>query len=456
MNGGKGTRGLKLTCIGGGSKNWIPQIMTDLALCDDLTGTVALYDINLEAARQNVVRGDMIFSHPDARTRFIVEPHADIGDALDGADFVVIAIQPGSITMMAGDIDIAKRYGVPHAVGDTAGPAGTVRSLRTIPIYVDFAHQIMDHCPDAWVMNCTNPMAICVSTLYEAEPDIRAFGYCHEVLNTQDHLSEVIEEHFGEKPDDREDVDIEASGVNHFTMATSAGWQGTDLFPILRERMARAGFFADRTEISRDRKLEGQWFTSEFLIAYDFLRRFDVFGAAGDRHLAEFVPWYLSTEDTLHRWGALLTPSSFRLEKAKAEDKPPEPPEKLEPSGGQNLRQLRALMGLKDLETTTNIPNSGQVPGLPLGAVLESNVRFRRDAIEARVVAPLPPAVQALQRRILDVHRATLRAGLEREKDLALRAFLLDPLVHLSPDTAREMLDEMLEATKELLPGWDL
>ncbi len=449
-------RELRLACIGGGSRNWVPQIMTDLALCPDLTSTVSLYDIDLEAAEQNVRRGEAVFSHPDARTRFTVRAHADIEVALEGADFVIIAIQPGSITMMTDDIDIPKRYGVLHAVGDTAGPAGTVRALRTIPIYVGFAHRVMESCPDAWVMNCTNPMAVCVATLYEAEPEIKAFGYCHEVLNTQSHLVDVVEEHFGEQPEDREEIDVEVAGVNHFTLATSAGWHGSDLFPVLRERMAREDFFADRTERTGTLKSEGQWFASEFLVAYDFLRRFGVFGAAGDRHLAEFVPWYLTSEDALHRWGVLLTPSSFRLEKAAARDKPPERPDKLEPSGGQNLRQLRALMGLGDLETTTNIPNRGQVPNLPPGAVLESNVRFRRDAIETPVVAPLPPAASALQQRIIDVHRATLRAGLERDKDLALRAFLLDPLMHLSTDTAWDMLNDMLRATKDLLPGWDI
>ncbi len=445
---------IKIACIGGGSRAWVPELMTDLALRDDVRGHITLYDISYAAARENVRRGEMLFSHPDARTSFTVSAHRKIGPALKGADFVLIAIQPGPITMMASDLDVAARYGVLHTVGDTAGPAGTVRALRTIPMYVEFAHAVMQHCPDAWVLNCTNPMALCVATLYAVEPRIKAFGYCHEVFHTQTHLArDIVPKHFDVPAPARQEIRVEVAGVNHFTLARAATWQGHDLFPFLYERMEEKGFFADRTEQARQRKANGEWFWYDRLIAYDFLRRFGVFGASGDRHLVEFVPWYIRNEETLDRWGVVMTPSSYRLRKREA---PAGPPERLKRSDSEVSVQIAALAGLGDLDTNSNIPNRGQVPDLPLGAVIESNVRFRLNALEAPAIGPFPDVVNGLQRQIVEVHRATLQAGLTCDRDLAFQAILHDPLTMLSTDAAWAMFNEMLLATKSLLPGWDL
>ncbi|MFW6189410.1 MAG: alpha-glucosidase/alpha-galactosidase [Planctomycetota bacterium] len=449
---------IKIACVGGGSRNWVPNLFEDLALRSDVSGRIDLYDIDYQAARENVTRGEGVFGHEQARTRFEVTAHAEIGPALEGADFVVIAIQPGPIEMMARDIDIPRKYGILHTVGDTAGPAGTVRALRTIPVYENYAHAVMEHCPHAWVLNCTNPMALCVWTLYEVEPRIKAFGYCHEVFHTQRHLAELVEENFDAQDVPRQEIWVDVAGVNHFTLARAARWRGRDLFPVLHERMEREGFFADRTEAAEERVESGDWFSYDLLVAYDFLRRFGVLGAAGDRHLVEFVPWYARDVETLHRWGVVRTPSSFRKEKAahRRENRDLEPPETLEGTDGEVVEQLMALAGLGDLETTTNIPNRGQVRDLPHGAVIESNVRFREDRLEPRLIGSFPGVVNGLQRRIIDVQRATLKAGLQRDPDLAFQAILHDPLCMISTDTAREMFEEMLEATKELLPGWDV
>ena len=194
----------------------------------------------------------------------------------------------------------------------------------------------------------------------------------------------------------------------------------------------------------------------ERLVAYEFLRRFGVFGAAGDRHLVEFVPWFLPDEAPLHRWGVVATPSSYRVESHAARRSEDEwaVPERLEPSGGQNVEQILALLGLGDLEATTNIPNRGQVPGLPLGAVLESNVRFRRDEVEALAAEELPAGMQGLQRRVIAVQQTTVQAACERDRDLAFQALLCDPLVSIPTDRAWAMFEEMLSATDEMLPGW--
>jgi alpha-galactosidase len=225
---------------------------------------------------------------------------------------------------------------------------------------------------------------------------------------------------------------------------------------MIRKRISAPGFFADRTGVAIENKANGRWFGHGGLIAHDFFRRFGVLGASGDRHLAEFVPWYLHSEAELHRWGVVMTPSSYRLQSQPDERSGEriEVPAELERTDQEYIEQMLALLGLGDLKTTTNIPNRGQLPDWPMGAVIESNVEFRRDAVVPDVLPPFDTAVTGLQRRIVEQHRMTLRAGLECDRDLALHAVLHDPLVQIGTDTADRMLGEMLRATKPMLPGW--
>jgi len=169
---------IKIAYIGGGSLGWAPKILADLALCSQLTGEIALYDIDEPAAHRNADRGNALFAHPDAQTTFRMTVSKTSEEALRGADFVFLSIQPGPIQMFANDLDIPAKYGIVQTVGDTTGPGGISRALRTIPTYEAYAQQIAHYCPDAWVINYTNPMTLCTATLYAAFPDIKAFGCC--------------------------------------------------------------------------------------------------------------------------------------------------------------------------------------------------------------------------------------------------------------------------------------
>ena len=197
----------------------------------------------------------------------------------------------------------------------------------------------------------------------------------------------------------------------------------------------------------------------------DLYRRFGALGAAGDRHLAEFVPWYLADgESGLHRWGVVVTPSSLRTgvwRPAPGVVPAPNPlapssdiPKRLTPSGEEGVAQMCALAGAGDLVTNVNLPNAGQMPDLPLGAIVETNAAFQTDSVRPLAPKPLPEALSALVRRIVDVHRLTLQAGRSRDFDTALQAVLLDPLCRLSTDRAAAMLRELIQANRELLPGW--
>lgn len=450
---------IKIAYIGGGSRYWARLLMTDLALCPNLTGEIALYDIDFEAAQKNVAHAADIFGHPDAQTFFQVNNCRTPAEALQGADFVVLSILPGPMQMFANDIDIPTQYGIVQTVADTTGPGGISRSMRTVPIYVDYAHQIMQYCPDAWIINYTNPMTVCTAALYAAEPEIKAFGCCHEVFGTQSHLANLVRDYFDVPRPPRQAIKTDIAGVNHFTWATRATWDGHDLFPIIELHMAQDGFWDDRTAIAQERKKNGEFFGSQKLIAYDLYQRFGAFGAAGDRHLVEFVPWYLVSEAVLQRYGVNVTPSSYRLgtwqppQNAPAKPKPQDN-SRLKGSGEEGVQQMLALLGGEPLDTNVNIPNRGQIPDIPLGAVVETNAQFRKDSLSPIVPKTLPTGAQALVRRVVDVQQMTLQAALAKDKHMAFQALLNDPLLTIPVDQAWKMFNEMFEANRDLLHGW--
>ena len=455
---------IKIAYIGGGSRYWAKMVMTDLALCPHLTGEIALYDIDYEAALANVGRAKEIYGSPEAKTTFEVNAYRTSEEVFRGADFVFLSILPGPMQMFANDIDIPKRYGILQTVGDTAGPGGISRALRTVPTYIDYAHQIVDLCPDAWVINYTNPMTLSTSALYAAEPDIKAFGCCHEVFGTQEMIAEGVSKYFDVPKPSRKEIITDVAGVNHFTFVPRATWQGEDLYPMLHNHMQQPGFWDDRTAWSLEAKAGGKWFDCQRLVAFDYLRRFGVLGAAGDRHLAEFVPWYLTSEENLHRWGVILTPSSLRLGTWQPPHNAPgataatrtraDTNAQLIFSGEEGVQQMLALLGVEPLDTNVNIPNRGQIPDLPLGAIIETNAQFRHNSLIPLVPQRLPDGLLALVRRIVDIQQLTLQAAIAKDRELAFQALLNDPLCRIATDQAWEMFGEMLEANKAMLPGW--
>ncbi len=461
-------RAIKIAYIGGGSRYWARLLMTDLALCPYLKGEIALYDIDYEAAMRNVEHAQAIYGHPDARTTFAVHAYHTAKEALDGADFVVLSILPGPMQMFANDLDIPAKYGVLQTVGDTTGPGGISRALRSVPIYLDYAHQIMALCPDAWVINYTNPMTLCTAALYAAEPAIKAFGCCHEVFGTQRRLAGIVAEQLDVPRPPRQAIKTDVAGVNHFTFATTARWQDAglnppmDLYPVLARYLGTSDVWVDHTAWSKAMEAQGKWFVSKGQVAFEFFRRYGVLGAAGDRHLMEFVPWYLGSEEAVHRYGVRLTPSSYRLgtwqppQNAPQVETPTEEKdaEGLTHSGEEGVAQMMALLGIKPLDTNVNLPNMGQMPAMPLGAVVETNAQFREDSLTAVVPKPLTAGVRTLVRRIVEVQAMTLEAAIHKDKDLAFRALLNDPLCHISVDEAWAMFSELLEANAAMLPGW--
>ena len=305
---------LKVAYIGGGSRGWAWGFMMDLAADAQMEGTVALYDIDHEAAEHNEIIGNKISAHPDAVSHWKYTVADTLQQALTGADFVVISILPGTFDEMESDVHAPEAYGIYQSVGDTVGAGGFMRAMRTIPMYVTIAEAIRDYSPNAWVINYTNPMTLCVRTLYHVFPKIKAFGCCHEVFGTQKVLCAMLDEQEHIPGVKRQDLYTTVTGINHFTWITSASYQGMDLMPLY------ARFVEEHPEgiqLGSD-----NWMNSHFACAhkvkFDLFQRYGAIAAAVDRHLVEFLPqWYLHSPETAHQWKFDLTPVSWREDDLK-------------------------------------------------------------------------------------------------------------------------------------------
>ncbi|MBR6957467.1 MAG: alpha-glucosidase/alpha-galactosidase, partial [Erysipelotrichaceae bacterium] len=163
-------KNINIAYIGGGSRGWAWTFMTDLALEPQLCGTFRLYDIDHKASRINARIGNDLKSDPACLSDFTYVSVDSLKEALTDADFAVISILPGTFDEMESDVHTPEKYGIYQSVGDTAGPGGYIRAIRTIPMFMEIAEAIREYAPEAWVINYTNPMSICVKTLYETFP----------------------------------------------------------------------------------------------------------------------------------------------------------------------------------------------------------------------------------------------------------------------------------------------
>ena len=450
--------------IGGGSRGWAWKFMTDLALEPAMSGTIRLYDIDEEAAKANEVIGNRVSQRPEAVGKWHYETCRSLKEALTGTDFVVISILPGTFDEMAVDVHLPERLGIYQSVGDTAGPGGMMRALRTIPMFVEIAQAIKTYAPEAWVINYTNPMSLCVKTLYHVFPNIKAFGCCHEVFGTQKVLKGILEKTMGLSGIDRRDIHVNVLGINHFTWFDYASYEGIDLFPVYRKYI-QEHFEEGYQEEGRDWKKNT--FDCAHRVKFDLFNRYGLIAAAGDRHLAEFMPGdeYLKDPETVAGWKFGLTTVDWRkndLKERLAKSRrllTGEEEVELKPTGEEGILLIKALCGLCRVVSNVNIPNSGgQIANLPREAVVETNALFERDAIRPVLAGTLPETVRELIMPHVENHERILKAALTCDKELVVQAFMHDPLVKgkkAKEEDVRLLIDEMIEGTKKYLPeGW--
>lgn len=453
---------LKIAYIGGGSRGWAWNLMKDLALEPALSGTICLYDLDKNAALNNQIIGNRLYEREDTCGKWKYTVAGDLKEALTGADFVIISILPGTFDEMESDVHLPERLGIYQPVGDTAGPGGIVRALRTIPMFVNIAEAIKAYAPKAWVINYTNPMSLCVKTLYHVFPEIKAFGCCHEVFGTQKLLKHIAEESLGITGIKRDDIYVNVLGINHFTWFDHASYKGFDLFPVYRD-------YIDTHFEEGYHENDNNWANSMFdcyhRVKFDLFRKYGLIAAAGDRHLAEFMPGneYLKDPDTVKKWKFALTTVAWRKEDlenrlAKSRRLVAGEEVELKPSGEEGILLMKALCGLERVISNVNIPNKNrQITNLKTNDVVETNAVFERDSIRPVVAGTLPEKVLNLVTPHLENHDTVLEAALTCDKSLVVKAFLNDPLVkgRASGTEVEKLVGDMIHNTIKYLPeGW--
>lgn len=456
---------IRIAYVGGGSRGWAWGLMTDLAMEAQLSGTVCLYDIDFQAAANNAVIGNRITEREDAVGKWKYETAGTLPEALNGADFVIISILPGTFDEMESDVHLPERLGVYQSVGDTAGPGGMIRALRTIPMFVTIAQAIRDFAPRAWVINYTNPMSLCVKTLYHVFPQIKAFGCCHEVFGTQKFLRDVCRKECGLPEIDWHDINVNVLGINHFTWFSSASYKGIDLFPVYER-------YVEENYETGWESPDNNWMNSSFACAHrvkmDLFKRYGCIAAAGDRHLAEFMPSceYLRDPDTVHGWKFDLTSVDWRREDLKrrlarsARLVRGEEVVELKATGEEGILLMKALLGLGRQISNVNIPNTaGQIPNLPASAVVETNALFERDSILPVMAGELPKDICRLIMPHVENHERILKAALLCDEEMVVEAFMHDPLIrgkNLDGTEVRALVRDMIANTQAYLPkGWE-
>jgi alpha-galactosidase/6-phospho-beta-glucosidase family protein len=446
--------GTQVTIVGGGSYQWTPELMADLFGTPALAGMhLVLHDVDPEPLPKMEALARKLDEAMGAKTT--VATTTDLGAALDGADFVIVCISTGGFRSMAVDLDVPARYGITQTVGDTVGPGGINRALRNVPVLVGIATAMEEHCPDAWMLNITNPLT-CLTRAVCRETRIRAVGLCHEVGNFCMDLAIALG-----RP--AEALSASVTGVNHFPVLTELEVDGEDGFEVLRTLVDEVGGLASLRPVKgrpEAEKFSKRDFAERHVFKLTLLDRWGTFPAAGDRHIAEFVSFALTPES---EWGAAynigLSPIALR-ERHQAQyvadvDAWLAGTKDLQTwqSGELPSPMLQAMLTGEPFEAPVNIPNTGQAPDLPRDAVLESICVVDGDGIYGRDRSVLPHPYDEIVRRHVATQELTVEAALRGDRRLASEAFALDPLAGRGDLRAMEaMVDELMAGTAEWLP----
>ena len=447
---------INIAYIGGGSRGWARILMNDLVKEESITGTVRLYDIDMQSAVINAKIGNMYNNAEGAVTKWHYKAVSSLTEALNGADVVIISILPGTLEHMENDVHFPERYGIFQSVGDSVGPGGIMRAVRAIPMYAHIAKSVKLYCPDAYVITYSNPMTVLTKTLFAVYPDIKAFGCCHEVFSTQRLLAEMVVEMGITENAVKEDIKVNVLGINHFTWLDKVEYQGKDLMPVYKKFVDK--YYANG--YAKDDKWNRTVMSSANRVKFDLFRQYGIIAAAGDRHLAEFCPgWYLKTPETAAYWKFSLTPVSFRknqlLERIEETmklyngEKQPE----LIQTGEKGVLMIKALLVDGEFNSNVNTINKGQHKGLPIGSVVETNALFSLNGVQPVEAGRLPRDVEALVLRQIYNQEALVEACLSSDKDGVLKVFTNDPLVHLAKQDVVELFDSMFENNIEFFGG---
>jgi alpha-galactosidase len=420
--------------VGAGSVEFTRQLLRDLMTMPELADcSIVLHDIDERRLTLARAIAEATVQHHHAGAR--ITATTDRRRALDGADFVVNMVAIGGHAATVADFDVPERFGIRQTIGDTLGVGGVFRGLRTFGFLAGLAEDMLAVCPQAWLLNYTNPMAMNIGFLNLTAPKLKVLGLCHSVYWTVVDLSALVGVPFDE-------VTFTSAGVNHQAWVLQWQHRGENLYP-------RLDALIDSDEQLRRR------------VRVDMYRRLGYYPTETSEHSSEYVPWYLHDPAEIERLRIPLrdyvtisadnAAEVGRLEASLAADAYREPEEEAAEYAPQ---VIQAMVTGRPLVIQVNTANTGLITNLPAGAPVE--VPAVIDALGARptFVGDLPPQCAALNRSFLNVVDLTIRAYVEERPDHIRHALMSDPATSAQLPLAQidSLASAMVEAHAEFLP----
>lgn len=425
---------VNIVFIGAGSVVFTRQLVADILRYPELSDArLVLHDIDADRLAVAEATASHVNERLGARAEIVAAP--DRRDALDGADFVINMIQVGGIEATIADLEIPARHGLRQTIGDTTGIGGVFRALRTFPVLTALAEDMRAVCPDAWLLNYTNPMAMNVWWLSVVAPDIKAVGLCHSVFWTAHDLAELIGVPF-------EETRFRAAGVNHQAWLLEWTRDGQDLYPLLRERIEGDEELARRVRV-------------------EMFRRLGRYPTETSEHSSEYLSWFLRSDEQIER---------FRLKPLEYVDISRENVAEFEatrdalaagrdldlPEGASEYAPqiIHSLVTGTEREVHVNVPNRGLIDNLPADAVVEVPAAVGAGGLVPRPMGSLPASLAAVNMPYISVGRLAVEAARTGDPILVRQAVLMDPNAQstLTPEQIWQVCDELTEAHGDLLP----
>ena len=431
---------VKIAMIGAGS------LVFCQTLVKDILETEALQDSEICLMSRTKPKLDKMF---DYVTRLIrdnnlparVSSTLDRKEALNGARYVIVMIQVGGVDAFELDYKIPLKYGVDQCIGDSLGPGGVFRALRTIPVLLDIAEDMKELCPDALMLNYANPMGANCTALGKAT-DISFIGLCHGVQTTLDLISRYVE-----VPKDQ--IEFLAAGINHMAWFLSIRDRrnGLDLNPVLREKMEDPAYYVQEK------------------VRAEVMRHFGYFMTESTGHLSEYLPWFRSSKRALETYcdqpdfggesGAYFNYCRKIADKFEGIDYLEN-----EPTGliGRSVEYcsyiLEAVETDRLFRLNGNVRNDGYISNLPAGCCVEVPVYVDSRGLHPERIGELPPQCAAMNQSNITVQELTVQATLSGNPEYIMHAVAMDPLTAAvcTLKEIREMVAEMLESQREWLP----
>ena len=426
----------KITFMGAGSTIFAKSVLGDCILTPELAGSeLALYDIDLDRLRDSERMLNNINSNNGSPME--INSYESRKKALARADYVINAIQvggyrPATVT----DFEVPKEYGLRQTIGDTIGIGGIFRTLRTIPVLLEFARDMEEVCPDALFMNYTNPMPALTGAMLKAT-DISTVGLCHSVQVCVEELLEPLGM-------ETEGVESFIAGINHMAWLLKLEREGKNLYPEVKKR-------ARQRETPHDD-----------MVRYEIMKQFGYYVTESSEHLAEYLPYFIKSThpELIEKFNIPLDEYPRRCEEQIAgweerrEELVNDSDIEHEKTHEYASYIIKAIETDDPIRIGGNVLNRGLITNLPDTAVVEVPCLVDENGINPCHVGELPPQLVALNRTNINVHLLAEKAALEKNKDALYQAALLDPHTssELSIEETISLCDDLIAAHGDWLP----